>query len=76
MNSKAIGVFDTGAGGLAPVRELQRLMPGESIVYLADTARAPYGAHSRELITENAMRGLRLPATAGCQSCWCRPAAR
>ncbi|MBC8546261.1 glutamate racemase [Clostridiaceae bacterium NSJ-31] len=58
MNSKAIGVFDTGAGGLATVRELQRLMPGESIVYLADTARAPYGAHSRELITENAMRGL------------------
>lgn len=58
MNEKPIGVFDTGAGGLATVRELKRLMPNENIIYLSDTARAPYGGHSKELITTNAVQGL------------------
>ncbi|WP_312642761.1 glutamate racemase [Hydrogenoanaerobacterium sp.] len=58
MNSKPIGVFDSGVGGLATVRELQRLMPDETIVYLGDTARSPYGRHSKELICTNAMQGL------------------
>lgn len=62
MNSKSIGVFDTGAGGLATVRELQRLMPKESIIYLGDTARAPYGSHSRGLIAQYAQRALQFLA--------------
>jgi glutamate racemase len=42
----AIGVFDSGVGGLTVVRELRRQLPGEDIIYLGDTARVPYGSKS------------------------------
>lgn len=42
----AIGVFDSGVGGLTVVRALRRALPGEDIVYLGDTARVPYGSKS------------------------------
>lgn len=42
----AIGVFDSGVGGLTVVRSLRRELPGEDIVYLGDTARVPYGSKS------------------------------
>ena len=38
-----LGIFDSGLGGLTVLRQLQRLLPLESIVYLADTANVPYG---------------------------------
>jgi glutamate racemase len=38
-----IGVFDSGVGGLTVVAALRRQLPGESILYLGDTARLPYG---------------------------------
>jgi len=41
-----IGVYDSGLGGLSVVRHLQRHLPQESIVYVADTARVPYGGRS------------------------------
>jgi glutamate racemase len=41
-----IGVFDSGFGGLSVWREIDRLMPDEPIVYLADQARVPYGSRS------------------------------
>lgn len=44
MDNRPIGVFDSGFGGLTAVRELIRLMPGENIVYYADSARVPYGS--------------------------------
>jgi len=43
---RAIGVFDSGVGGLTVVRALRAEMPGEDIVYLGDTARVPYGSKS------------------------------
>jgi len=47
MNPNApIGVFDSGVGGLTVVAALQRLLPRESILYLGDTARLPYGTKS------------------------------
>jgi len=48
--SAAIGVFDSGIGGLTVVRALARLLPHEDIVYLGDTARTPYGTKSPETI--------------------------
>jgi glutamate racemase len=42
----AIGVFDSGVGGLTVVRALIERLPGESILYLGDTARVPYGNKS------------------------------
>lgn len=46
MNSKPIGVFDSGLGGLTVVREIRRQLPGEAIVYFGDLARLPYGPKS------------------------------
>ena len=43
MNNKAIGVFDSGLGGLTAVRVLRALMPQENIIYFGDTGRMPYG---------------------------------
>ena len=52
MDNRKIGVFDSGLGGLTVVREMQRLMPEESVVYFGDIARLPYGSKSKETITE------------------------
>ncbi len=41
-----IGVFDSGVGGLTVLRALRRRLPSESLVYLGDTARVPYGTKS------------------------------
>ena len=54
MDSRAIGVFDSGLGGLTAVRELSRLLPGENLVYFGDTGRVPYGGRSRETIIKYA----------------------
>lgn len=43
MKQLPIGIFDSGLGGLTVVREVMRALPRESIVYLGDTARCPYG---------------------------------
>ncbi len=50
MKNSPIGVFDSGLGGLTAVREIQRIMPGEDIIYFGDTGRVPYGNRSRETI--------------------------
>jgi glutamate racemase len=50
-----LGVFDSGLGGLTVVRELRRRLPGESIVYLGDTARVPYGTRSAETVIRYAL---------------------
>jgi glutamate racemase len=50
MDRNAIGVFDSGLGGLTAVKELNRLLPNENIIYFGDTARIPYGTRSRETV--------------------------
>jgi glutamate racemase len=47
---RAIGVFDSGIGGLTVVHELVMRLPNEEIVYLGDTARLPYGTKSPETV--------------------------
>ncbi len=41
--NRAIGVIDSGIGGLTVVKEMQRQLPKEEILYIGDTARCPYG---------------------------------
>ena len=55
MDSRPIGVFDSGLGGLTTVRKLLEVLPGEDIVYLGDTGRVPYGGKSRETILRYAV---------------------
>ena len=50
MNTQAIGVFDSGIGGMTVVREIMRIAPLERIVYFGDTARVPYGTKSVETV--------------------------
>lgn len=47
---EAIGVFDSGVGGLTVAREIMRHLPNEKIIYFGDTARVPYGSKSKETI--------------------------
>lgn len=52
MDSRAIGVFDSGVGGLTVVKEILKLLPNEKIIYIGDTARVPWGTRGREVIIE------------------------
>jgi glutamate racemase len=54
----AIGVFDSGVGGLTVAAALRRRLPGESILYLGDTARLPYGSKSPETVTRYTRRNI------------------
>jgi glutamate racemase len=54
--NKAVGIFDSGAGGLTVVRALQQRLPDEEIIYLGDTARVPYGSKSPATVTRYATR--------------------
>lgn len=54
MKNKAIGVFDSGLGGLTAVKELVKCLPNENIVYFGDTGRVPYGTRSKETIIKYA----------------------
>ena len=47
-DSRPIGVFDSGVGGLTVLREIIRRSPDESTIYLGDNARAPYGVRPDE----------------------------
>ena len=49
-NSKPIGVFDSGVGGLSVWKELVKILPGESVIYYADTANCPYGPRKQNEI--------------------------
>ncbi len=55
----AIGVFDSGVGGLTVLRELRRQLPHASYLYLGDTARLPYGSKSRATIARYAAESAR-----------------
>ena len=48
--TRPIGVFDSGIGGLTVVAALRKLLPNESIVYIGDTARVPYGGKTQATI--------------------------
>jgi len=51
---RAIGIFDSGVGGLTVLRELRRHLPDEELVYLGDTARVPYGTKSPQTVARYA----------------------
>lgn len=50
MSEKPIGIFDSGVGGLTVLKEIEKLLPHENILYLGDTARVPYGIRSPETV--------------------------
>jgi len=56
---RAIGVFDSGVGGLTVLRELRYQIPAEPLVYLGDTARVPYGTKSSPTVLRYAHEAAR-----------------
>jgi glutamate racemase len=52
---RAIGVFDSGVGGLTVLQALRRRMPHRDFVYLGDTARVPYGRKPPEMVVDFAV---------------------
>lgn len=63
MDTRAIGVFDSGMGGLTTVRELIRRLPGEDVIYFGDTGRVPYGSRSPETILKYARQDVKFLRT-------------
>jgi glutamate racemase len=59
MDPRAIGIFDSGVGGLTVFKEMERALPGESLVYLGDTARVPYGTKSAETVVRYSLEAMR-----------------
>ncbi len=56
---KAIGIFDSGIGGLTVLKEIIAKLPGENTIYLGDTARVPYGIRSPETVTRYSFENTR-----------------
>ena len=63
MRDAAIGIFDSGIGGLTVAREIARQLPHEHLQYLGDTARLPYGSKSPKTVTRYARMCIRFLQT-------------
>ncbi|MFZ0281730.1 MAG: glutamate racemase [Bacteroidales bacterium] len=50
MKEQAIGIFDSGVGGLTVAHAIKQILPGENLIYFGDTAHLPYGDKSAEAI--------------------------
>ena len=62
-DNRAIGVFDSGLGGLTAVKEFLNILPNESIIYFGDTGRVPYGTRSNETIVKYVRQDIRFLLT-------------
>lgn len=51
-DTRPIGVFDSGVGGISVLGELIKLMPNENFIYFGDSRNAPYGTKPHELVRE------------------------
>jgi glutamate racemase len=58
MSDGAIGIFDSGVGGLTVVHALLAALPREHLIYLGDTARYPYGTKSAETVTRYSLENV------------------
>jgi len=52
MDSRPIGIIDSGSGGLSIIKEIQALLPGESIISIGDHKNLPYGTKSQSFIRD------------------------
>lgn len=59
MDTRPIGIFDSGVGGLTVFRAIEATLPNESFVYLGDTARVPYGTRSPETVVRYSLEAAR-----------------
>nr|WP_299073580.1 glutamate racemase [uncultured Allomuricauda sp.] len=62
-----IGIFDSGVGGTSIWKEIQKMLPNEDVVYLADSLNAPYGTKSKEEILRLSIKNTELLLEKGCK---------
>ncbi len=67
MKKNPIGMFDSGIGGITIYEEIHKLLPNESIIYLADSKNAPYGQKSKEEIIEFSFKNTDYLLNKGCK---------
>lgn len=65
MQKLAIGMFDSGVGGITVLKEVKKLLPHEHIIYFGDTARVPYGNKSPRMVTKYALESALFLLTKG-----------
>ncbi len=64
-NPNPIGIFDSGVGGISVFKEIRLLMPGENILYYADSAHCPYGTQPPESIRRRTIKITKFLINAG-----------
>jgi len=67
MNTYPIGIFDSGIGGLSILSEINKILPNENTVYLADNKNCPYGNKSRKKIIELSKKNTSTLIKIGCK---------
>lgn len=67
MNNAPIGIYDSGLGGLTVWREVKKLLPSESLIYLGDGKNCPYGTRPAAEITELADAAVARLVAEGCK---------
>ncbi|WP_372751151.1 glutamate racemase [Labilibaculum sp.] len=66
-NRQAIGVFDSGYGGLSVLNELLKSMPNYDFIYLGDNARSPYGTRSYDVVYDYTLEAVEKLFSMGCE---------
>ncbi len=67
MNNRPIGIFDSGVGGTSVWREINKMMPLENTIYLADSINAPYGEKSQNEILQLSIKNTELLIAKKCK---------
>ena len=65
LNKNPLGIFDSGVGGLTVFAEVKKALPDESVFYLGDTARVPYGSKSVDVIKHYSLANVNLLTALG-----------
>ncbi len=65
MNNKAIGVFDSGVGGLTVFTEIRNKLPNENIIYIGDTKNFPYGNKTKSEVIQYAIENTEILISKG-----------
>ncbi|WP_298237542.1 glutamate racemase [uncultured Algibacter sp.] len=67
MNKQPIGIFDSGVGGTSIWKAINKLLPNEHTIYLADSANAPYGPKGKDAIIELSIKNTEYLLSKGCK---------
>ena len=59
LKQGAIGIFDSGYGGLTILSEIRKVLPDYDYIYLGDNARAPYGNRSFDIVYDFTLQAVR-----------------